>query len=91
MVLGRALSSWYCLPCSRGSWHFFLPRALCGAFVTVVMGVVAVCPEILRCFIAPDVVGEIPAVESDGDVGSPNVPVVVVIATALAALVIFRS
>ena len=67
----------------------FVPRALRGAFVAVVAGVVAVRPTILRGFIATDVVGGVLAVELAA-VGSPRwlvtpaVPVVVVVTTALA-------
>ena len=42
----------------------FVSRALCGAFITVVPGVVAMRPTIFGVFIAPDVVGEVPADES---------------------------
>ena len=76
----------------------FVPHALCGAFVAVVTGVVAVRPTILGCFISPDVVREVPVVESAGAVDAPRwlvappVPVVVAIITALAApVVIFVS
>ena len=69
----------------------FVPRALCGAFVAVVVGVVAVRPTILRRFIALDVVGDVLADEL-ASVGAPcwlvapAVPVLVVVAaTALAA------
>ena len=41
---------------------FFLPRALCGASVDVVVGVLAVSTTILRCFVSPDVVGGVLAV-----------------------------
>ena len=70
----------------------FVSRALCSAFVAVVPGVVAVRPKILGCFIAPDVVGVVPAVESAGAVGAPRwlvslyIPVFVGITTALAFL-----
>ena len=67
-----------------------MPHALRGAFVSVVTGVVAVRPTILRGFVASDVVGDVLAVELDsvGDprwLVSPAVTVVVVFATALAA------
>ena len=68
----------------------FVPRTLRSASVSVVTGVVDVHTTILRCFIAPDVVGDVLAVESAGDVGaprwlvSPPVPVFVVITTTLA-------
>ena len=68
----------------------FLPRALRGAFIAVVAGVVAVCPTILRGFIDPDVVGDVLEVELAA-VGAPrwlvppSVPVVVVVTTALAS------
>ena len=72
----------------------FVSRALCGAFVTAVLGVVAVRPTIFGSFIAPDVVREFPEAESAGAVVAPrwlvapSVPVYVGINTALAALVV---
>ena len=72
----------------------FVSRALCSAFIAVVPGFVAVRPTIIGCFIAPDVVRDVLAVESAGDVGAPrwlvapSVHVVVGITTALAALVV---
>ena len=42
----------------------FVSRALCGAFITVVPGVVVMRPTIFGVFIAPDGVGEVPADES---------------------------
>ena len=68
----------------------FLPRALRGAFASVVAGVVDVRPTILRGFIAPGVVGGVLAVElaafgAPRWLVAPAVPVVVVVATALAA------
>ena len=71
----------------------FVSHALCGALVTIVLGVVAVRPKIFGGFIAPDVVREVPAAESAGAVGAPcwlvssSVPVYAVITAALAALV----
>ena len=69
----------------------FVPRALRGAFVAVVAGVVAVRPTILRGFISTDVVGDVLVVEL-ASVGAPHwlvataVPAVVfVVATDLAA------
>ena len=53
-----------------------------------------VSPTILGCFIDPDVVRDVLAVESAGAVGAsrwlvaPSIPVVVGIATVLAALVV---
>ena len=49
----------------------FVSRALCGAFVALVPGVVAVHPTIFDGFIAPEVVGEVPAAEYAGAVGAP--------------------
>ena len=60
---------------------------LCGVVVVVI-------PTILGCFIDPDVVRDVLAVESAGAVGAPrclfatSVPVVVGITTALTALVV---
>ena len=57
-------------------------------------GVVAMRPTILVCFIAPDFVRDVLAVESAGAVGAPcwlvapPIPVVVGITTALGALVV---
>ena len=71
----------------------FVPRALRGAFVAVVIVVVVVRPTILRCLIAPDVVGDVLAVEYAGAVGAPHwlvsppVPVVVVVTTDLVSYV----
>ena len=71
----------------------FVSRALCGAFITVVPGVMAVRPTIFGGFIAPDVVGEVPASESAGSIGAPcwlvasSVPVYASINAALVALV----
>ena len=76
-----------------GSGVGFLSHALCGTFVTVVPGVVAVRPQIFFGFIAPDVVREAPAAESTGAVGAPcwlvasPVPVYAGITADLAALV----
>ena len=71
----------------------FVSHALCGAFVTVVLGVVAVRPTIFGGFIDPDSVRDVPAAESAGAVGAPcwlvasSVPVYAGITAALADLV----
>ena len=76
-----------------GSGVGFLSHALCGAFVTVAPGVVAVRPKIFGSFIAPDVVREVPAAEPAGAVGAPcwlvasPVPIYAGIIAALATLV----
>ena len=74
-----------------------MPRTLRGAFIAIVAVVVAMRPTILRGFIAPDVVGDVLAVELAA-IGAPRwlvapvVPVVVVVTTALAVpIVIFIS
>ena len=46
-----------------GRGVFFVPCALRGAFVAVLAGVVAVRPTILRGFVAPDIFGDVLAVE----------------------------
>ena len=72
----------------------FVSHTLCGSFVTVVPRIMAVRPTVFGGFIAPGVVGEVPADESSGAVCSPrwlvapSVPVVVGITTALADLVV---
>ena len=76
-----------------GSGVGFVSHALCGAFVTVVPGVVAMRPTIFGGFIAPGVVREVPVAESAGAVGAPcwlvasSVPVYAGINAALTALV----
>ena len=76
-----------------GSGVCFLYHALCGAFVTVFPGVMAVRPTIFGGFIAPGVVREVPVAESAGAVGAPcwlvasSVPVHAGITAALTALV----
>ena len=76
-----------------GSGVGFVSHALCGVFITIVTGVVAVRPTIFGGFIAPDVVREVPAAESAGAVGAPcwmvasSVPVYAGITAALEALV----
>ena len=54
-----------------GSSVCFVSHTLCGAFVTVVPGVMSVGPTIFCGFVAPYVVREVPAAESAGDVGAP--------------------
>ena len=74
-----------------GSGVCFVSHALCGAFVTVVPGVMSVGPTIFCGFVAPYVVREFPAAESAGDVGAPcwlvSSPVFAGITADFAALV----
>ena len=71
----------------------FVSHTLCGAFITIVSGVVDVGPTIFVGFIAPDVFREVPEAESSGAVGAPcwlfasPVPVYAGITAAIAALV----
>ena len=84
-------SFWIAPRVHMGSGIGFMSHALCGALVTIVPGVVSVCPTIFCGFIAPDVVREVPAAESAGAVGAPcwliSSPVFDGITAALAALV----
>ena len=74
-----------------GSGVGFMSHTMCGALVTIVPGVVSVCPTIFCGFIAPDVVREVSAAESAGAIGAlcwlVSSPVFAGITAALAALV----